>query len=329
MSATARHHHAGHSHVGHSHAGHSHAISSDADLRRLTLALLVNVAFMAVELTAGILASSLALLSDAAHMLTDAGAIGLALFVARLARRRPEGAMTYGFGRAEILSAQVNGLTLVILSAFIVYEAIRRLVAPPHVQASLVLVVALAGIAVNAAAALALMRAQRQSLNVEGALRHNLIDAYAAAATALAAGVILLWGFERADPVASLLIAVPMIVGGVGLVKASGRVFLEAAPKGLDPQQIGFAMAEQQGVIEVHDLHVWEVTSGFPALSAHLLVVADRDCHELRREVERMLGERYGIEHTTLQVEPQAGELLEIQSLQGAHEPGRGGGIGA
>ncbi|HEU0249801.1 MAG TPA: cation diffusion facilitator family transporter [Solirubrobacteraceae bacterium] len=323
MSATAR-----HSHAGHFHAGHSHAVSSDADLRWLTLALLVNVAFMAIELTAGVLASSLALLSDAAHMLTDAGAIGLALFVARLARRRPEGAMTYGFGRAEILSAQVNGLTLVILSAFIVYEAIRRLVAPPHVQASLVLAVGLAGIAVNAAAALALTRAQRQSLNVEGAFKHNLIDAYAAAATALAAGVILLWGFERADPIASLLIAVPMIVGGAGLVKASGRVFLEAAPKGLDPEQIGFAMAEESGVIEVHDLHVWEVTSGFPALSAHLLVVRDRDCHELRKQVERMLAERYGIEHTTLQVEPEASELLEIQSLRTAG-PGTGGRIDA
>lgn len=307
-----------------SHAGHSHSVSTDADLRWLTIALAVNVAFMAVELTAGVIASSLVLLSDAAHMLTDAGAIGLALFVARLARRRPEGAMTYGFGRAEILSAQVNGLTLVILSAFIVYEAIRRLLAPPHVQASLVLVVGLVGILVNVAAALALARAERRSLNVEGALKHNLIDAYASAATAVAAGVILLWGFQRADPIASLLVAVPMIVGGLGLVKASGRVFLEAAPEGLDPEQIGFAMAGQPGVIEVHDLHVWEVTSGFPALSAHLLVGRDRDCHELRREVERVLGERFGIEHTTLQVEPQASELLEIESVRAVRGPGPG-----
>jgi cobalt-zinc-cadmium efflux system protein len=290
----------------------------------MTIALAINVAFMAVEVTVGIVASSLALLSDAAHMLTDAGAIGLALFAARLANRRPQGAMTYGFGRAEILSAQVNGLTLVILSAFIVYEAIRRLLAPPAVQASLVLTIGLAGILVNAAAALALVRAERRSLNVEGALKHNLIDAYASAATALAAGVILLWGFERADPIASLLIAVPMIVGGFGLVKASGRVFLEAAPKGLDPEQIGFAMAAQPGVIEVHDLHVWEVTSGFSALSAHLLVVRSRDCHELRREVEGMLGERFGIEHTTLQVEPEANELLEIESGRTVRGSGSG-----
>jgi cobalt-zinc-cadmium efflux system protein len=305
----------------HSHAGHSHAVSTDADLRRLTVALAINVAFMAIELLAGVLASSLALLSDAAHMLTDAGAIGLALFVARLARRRPEGAMTYGFGRAEILSAQVNGLTLVILSAFIVYEAVRRLIAPPHVEASLVLAVGLAGVLVNAAAALALARAERRGLNVEGALKHNLIDAYASAVTALGACVILLWGFERADPIASLLIAAPMILSGAGLVKASGRVFLEAAPEGIDPEQVGFAMAAQPGVIEVHDLHVWEVTSGFPALSAHLLVARERDCHELRREVEGMLEERFGIGHTTLQVEPEASELLEIEPVRGGDGP--------
>jgi cobalt-zinc-cadmium efflux system protein len=297
-----------------SHA-HPHSISSDADMRWLTLALLVNVAFMAAEVTAGALASSLALLSDAAHMLTDAAAIGLALFAARLARRRPQGAMTYGFGRAEILSAQVNGLTLVILSAFIVYEAIRRLIAPLQVEASLMLVVGLAGVLVNAVAALAIARAQRRSLGVEGALKHNLIDVYASAATALAAAAILLWGVERADPVASLLIAVPMIVSGARLVRSSARVFLEAAPEGVDPERIGYAMAALPGVVEVHDLHVWEVTSGFPALSAHLLVARERDCHELRRQVERKLRESFGIEHTTLQVEHEASRLLDIEPI--------------
>ncbi|HEV3093795.1 MAG TPA: cation diffusion facilitator family transporter [Solirubrobacteraceae bacterium] len=297
-----------------SHAAHPHSISSDADMRWLTLALLVNVAFMAAEVAAGALASSLALLSDAAHLLTDAAAIGLALFAARLARRRPRGAMTYGFGRAEILSAQVNGLTLVILSAFIVYEAIRRLIAPLQVEASLMLVVGLAGVLVNAVAALAITRAERRSLGVEGALKHNLIDVYASAATALAAAAILLWGVERADPVASLLIAVPMIVSGARLVRSSARVFLEAAPEGVDPERIGYAMAALPGVVEVHDLHVWEVTSGFPALSAHLLVARERDCHELRRQVERKL-RAFGIEHTTLQVEHEASRLLDIEPI--------------
>ncbi|HEX3693390.1 MAG TPA: cation diffusion facilitator family transporter [Solirubrobacteraceae bacterium] len=294
--------------------GHSHAVSSDADLRWLGAALALNAGFMAVELVAGILASSLALLSDAAHMLTDAGAIALALLAARLARRQAGGSMTYGFGRAEVLSAQLNGLTLVILSGFIVYEAIARLVSPPHVNGSLMLAIALAGVAVNLGAALVIARAERRSLNVEGALRHNLVDAYAAAGTAVAATVILVWGFQRADPIASLLIALPMIVVGARLVKASARVFLEAAPEGIDPQAIGFAMAAQVGVREVHDLHVWEVTTGFPALSAHLLVAPELDCHALRRTVEAMLAERFAIEHTTLQVEHEPTQLLEIGS---------------
>jgi cobalt-zinc-cadmium efflux system protein len=306
-----------------SHVPHSHAVSSDADLRWLTVALAINAGFMVVEVATGILASSLALLSDAAHMLTDAGAIALALFAARLARRRPAGAMTYGFGRAEVLSAQVNGLTLAILSAFIVYEAARRLVSPPNVHGSLMLAVGLAGVLVNALAALALARAERRTLNVEGALQHNLIDAYASLATALAAGVILLWGFQRADPIASLLIALPMALAGWRLVKSSARVFLEAAPEGFDPQQIGLAMASQPGVVEVHDLHVWEVTDGFPALSAHLLVASDLDCHELRRKVELLLNERFAIEHTTLQVEHQPSRLLEIETVPRA--PGRPG----
>jgi cobalt-zinc-cadmium efflux system protein len=311
------------------HSWHSHAVSSDADLRWLTVALAINLAFMAVELAAGVLASSLALLSDAAHMLTDAGAVGLALLAARLARRRPAGAMTYGLGRAETLSAQANGLTLAILSAFIVYEAIRRLVAPLHVQAAPMLVVGLAGILVNAAAALALARAERRSASVQGALRHNQIDAYASAATALAAATILLWGLRRADPIASLLIAGPTLVVGWRLVKSSARVFLEAAPEGLRPEQIGRAMAAQAGVVEVHDLHVWEVTSGFPALSAHLLVARDADCHELRRRAERMLAERFGIEHTTLQVEHEADQLLEIEPAGARHQSGEAGGAGA
>lgn len=306
----------GHAH----HAGHDHRVSSDADLRWLTSALLVNGGFLMVELIAGILASSLALLSDAAHMLADVAAIGLALFAALLARRRPGGAMTYGFGRAEILSAQANGVALAILSVLILYEAARRLLAPVHVDATLTLGVALAGVLANAAAALLLARARRRSLNVRGALQHNLIDAFASAATALAAATILLWGFERADAIASVVIAVPMALGGYRLVRSSARVFLEAAPVGLDPEQVGFAMASAPGVVEVHDLHVWEVTSGFPALSAHLLVAEDGDAQALRGQVERMLSERFGIEHTTLQVEPQVACLLEIETLDARRE---------
>ena len=294
--------------------GHSHGVSAQTDLRWLTVALAINAGFMLVEVAVGVIASSLAVLSDAAHMLTDAGAIGLALYAARLARRRPKGALTYGLGRAEILSAQANGLTLLILACFIVYEAARRLVHPPAVEASLVLAIGLAGVVVNLAAAVALARANRESLNVEGAFQHNLIDAYASVATAVAAAVILITGFERADPIASVLIAVPMLRSGYKLVKASGRIFLEASPEGLDPDQIGRAMAALPGISEVHDLHVWEVTSGFPALSAHVLVPAGSDCHAKRRELDRLLHDRFGIEHTTLQVEHEGGELLHLET---------------
>jgi cobalt-zinc-cadmium efflux system protein len=298
--------------VEHHHASHSHAVHGNADRGPLITALALILAFMAVEVAAGILAHSLALLSDAAHMLTDAGAIAFSLFALRLAARPAAGAMTFGFKRVEILSAQVNGMTLLILAAFIAYEAIRRLLDPPHVRAGLVLVVALAGVLVNIAAAWTLSKANRRSLNIEGSFQHILVDLYGFIGTAIAAVVILTSGFERADPLVSLLIAGLMARSGYALVKASARVFLEAAPEGLDPQAIGEALVGQAGVVEVHDLHVWEVGSGFPALSAHVLVDADSDCHAARRMMEAMLHERFGLEHTTLQVDHSASRLLEI-----------------
>jgi cobalt-zinc-cadmium efflux system protein len=268
---------------------------------------------MVVEVVAGILAGSLALLSDAAHMLTDAAAIGLSLVAARLAARPARGAMTYGLGRAEILSAQANGVTLLVLAAFVAYEGVRRLVSPPDVEGLLVLVVALAGIVVNLAAAWVLGRAERRSLNVEGSFQHVVTDLYAFIGTVIAACVILATGFDRADPIVSLAIAGLMIRSGSRLVRASGRVFLEAAPEGIDPDAIGRALAGQAGVVEVHDLHVWEVTSGFPALSAHVLVGRDTDCHAARLTLETLLHDSFEIQHTTLQVDHEGSELLQIE----------------
>ena len=297
---------------------HPHEYSSSrADVRRLAGALGLIVGLMAVEVVVGILASSLALLSDAGHMLTDAAAIGMSLVAARLAARPAHGAMTYGLGRAEILSAQANGVTLLVLAALISYEGIRRLVSPPDVHGWPVLAVALAGIAVNLAAAGILAGAERRSLNVEGSLQHVLTDLYAFIGTALAAVVIIATGFDRADAIASLAIAGLMIRSGYGLVRASGRVFLEAAPEGVDPDAIGRALAGQPGVVEVHDLHIWEVTSGFPALSAHVLVGRDTDCHAARRSLEELLHATFDIEHTTLQVEHEGGELLQVEVPRG------------
>ena len=291
---------------------HSHA-HPDADARRLGTAFALIVVFMLVEVVAGIVGSSLALLSDAGHMLTDAVALGLALAAMRLAQRPPAGSFTYGMKRAEILSAQINGVTLLLLGTLIVYEGIRRLIAPPDTEGAIVLVVALVGIAVNLLAARLLAGAERKSLNVEGAFRHVLTDLFAFIATAIAGALILIWGFERADGVASLLIAALMLWASYGLLRDSGRIFMEAAPRGLDPEQIGKALAAEDGVVEVHDLHVWEVTSGMPAISAHMIVSRDADCHQARWHAARLLADRFGVEHSTLQVEHEPGdELLQI-----------------
>ena len=308
-----------HDHAGHSHAGHSHGVRADADRGKLAVALGLILAFMAVEVTIGVIAHSLALLSDAGHMLTDAAAIGFSLLAIRLAARPAKGAMTFGFKRVEILSAQANGVTLLILAAFIAYEAIHRLASPPVVRGWLILIVALLGVLINLIATWTLAQANRESLNVEGSFQHLLTDLYGFIGTAIAAAVILLTGFQRADPIVSLLIAALMTRSGISLVRASGRIFLEAAPEGLDPQEIGRALVSQPSVVEVHDLHVWEITSGFPALSAHVLVGADSDCHAARRAMERMLHERFALDHTTLQVDHAGrGELLEIRPPQAA-----------
>jgi cobalt-zinc-cadmium efflux system protein len=292
---------------------HSHDFA-DADARRLAGALALIMAFLAAEVVAGIIASSLALISDAGHMLTDAVAIALALAALRLAQRPPAGSFTYGLQRAEILSAQVNGITLLLFGALITYEGIRRLIDPPEVEGTLVVVVALIGIVVNLVAARMLAGTERRSLNIEGAFLHIVTDLFAFVATAIAGALILIWGFDRADGIASLLIAALMFWAAYGLLRESGRVFMEAAPKGLDPEAIGEALLHEAGVVEVHDLHVWEVTTGMPAISAHMIVRQDADCHEARWRAARLLAERFGVEHSTLQVEHEPGdELLQIE----------------
>jgi cobalt-zinc-cadmium efflux system protein len=297
---------------GHAHH-HHHAISPDADHRRLGIALALIVGFMVVEVVVGAITSSLALLSDAAHMLADAGAIALALVAARLAGRPASGPMTFGLRRTEVLSAQVNGATLLVVALFIVYEGIRRLVSPPDVPGVPLVVVAVAGVGVNLAATWTLSQAERRSINIEGALQHVITDVAAFAFTAAAGVVILATGFHRADGIAALLVAAIMLRAAYSLLWASGRVFLEAAPLGTDVEVVGRAMAALPGVAEVHDLHVWEVTTGFPALSAHVIVGRDVDCHAARRKLEVLLHDRFELTHTTLQVEHEGGELLAIE----------------
>jgi cobalt-zinc-cadmium efflux system protein len=300
---------------------HDHAhVHPDANVRLLGRALALIVAFLVVEVALGVVAHSLALFSDAAHMLVDAAALGISVWAARLAARPPEGGMTYGFKRAEILSAQVNGATLLVLGLVIVAEAVHRLISPPDVRGGIVVVTAAIGAAVNLAALSQVARANRESLNVEGSYQHLLTDLYAFAATFVAGLIVLTTGWERADPIASLAVAASMLAAAVPLLRRSGRILLEAAPEGIDPAEVGAAMRGVEGVVDVHDLHVWEITSGFPALSAHVLVRPGDDCHGIRRELELLVETRFGITHTTLQVEHAQPELLRIQPLRSDRE---------
>jgi len=296
------------------HAGHSHAVTADTSTGRLVVALALMVAFMAGEVVAGILAHSLALLSDAAHMLTDAGAIGLSLLALRLAARPAAGAMTFGLKRAESLSAQANGGSLLVLAVLIVYEAIHRLVSPPPVSGWTVTIVAVVGIAVNLLATWQLAQANRENMAVEGSFQHVVTDLYAFIGTAIAGVVIVTTGFHRADSIASLLVAALMLRAAYGLLKNSGRVLLEMAPEELSVGEIGDALAAHPHVASVHDLHVWEIGSGFPSLSAHVLVHRGDDCHAIRMQLELLLHDRFGIEHTTLQVDHATGGLVQLRS---------------
>jgi cobalt-zinc-cadmium efflux system protein len=305
----------GHDHAAHSHgaAGHTHGVSADADRRYLSIAFVLIVGFMAFEIVVGILAHSLALLSDAAHMLTDAGALALSLMILRYVQHPGGDAMTYGRRRAEVLSGQANGAVLLVLGLLVIYESVSRLIAPPAVAGLAVTIVAAAGVIVNLAAAWVMAKANRQSLNIEGSFQHIVTDLYAFIGT-LVAGVVIMWtGFDRADAIASLAVAGLMLRSGFDLQRKAIRVLLESAPAGMPPATIGMAMAQSEHVKEVHDLHVWELAPGHPILTAHVLVARGTDCHAIRRDIEHMLHERFNIAHTTLQVDHAPVQLLSVQ----------------
>jgi cobalt-zinc-cadmium efflux system protein len=284
---------------GHDHHDHHR----HADRRALTIALVLLVAFMVGEVAAGIVAGSLALLADAGHMLTDAAALAVALIALRLAARPPQGPWTFGFRRAEILAAQANGITLLLVATWIAYSAVRRLVDPPEVEGGIVLVVALVGVVVNLAATLVLSRADQTSLNIRGAFLHIVTDLAAFAGTALAGALVLLTGWNRFDPIAALLVAALMVRSSWTLLRESGRIFLEGSPAGIEPADVARALLDDPDVVEVHDLHVWTVTSGFALLAAHVLVEPGADCHAARRRLQRLLEDEFDLHHTTLQVD--------------------------
>jgi cobalt-zinc-cadmium efflux system protein len=278
-----------------------------ADRRSLLAALALLAAVTAMEIAFGVIAHSLALLADAGHMLTDLLALATAILAVGIAARPPRGHWTFGLGRVEVLSAQANGISLLLVGAWITYSAVRRLIAPAEVHGGIVLVVAAAGALVNLAAAVVLSRGQSESINVRGAFLHVTTDLAGFAGTAIAGGLILATGWNRFDPIASLVVAGLCFFSAFSLGKATLRIVLEGAPGHIDPETVGRALASDAEVVEVHDLHVWAVTSGFPALSAHVLVREESDCHAVRARLAGELGERFGIDHTTLQVDHAAG----------------------
>jgi cobalt-zinc-cadmium efflux system protein len=279
---------------------HGHA--SPDGRRALVVALALVLGFAAVEGAAGLAAGSLALLADAAHMLSDALALGLALFAAWLARRPATPERSFGWRRAEVLAALANALVLVLLGGWIVWEAALRLTDPPDVTGGWVLAAGVAGLAVNLVA-VRVLHGAGSGLNVRAALLHVLADLASSAGVVAAGIVVLATGWAHADPVAGLLIGVLVILSTAGILRETVGVLLEGAPAGMDPRAVGAAIASTPGVVGVHDLHLWTITSGFPALSAHVLVTAGADCHGIRRELEALLRERFRLTHTTLQVE--------------------------
>ena len=291
---------------------HAQGEQRERDRRVLALALALVVAFTAVEVAVGWFARSLALLADAAHMLGDAGSLALALVAVWMAGKPATPRRSFGYLRAEILAALANGVALVAVSIWIVVEAVDRLRDPPSPLGAWVLAVGVAGLCVNALTAVLLHRAGSRSLNVRAALRHVVADALGSVGVIVAGAIVLATGWTYADPIVSLAIAALVLATAWSVLRDSVAVLLEAAPRGVDAEEVGRAMAAVPGVREVHDLHIWTITSGFPALSAHVLCDGGADCHALRGRLERLLHERFGLDHTTLQVEHAPG-LLEIR----------------
>ena len=301
----------------HAHGDHTHGVSADADRRYLLIALVLLAAFMLGEIIVAVISGSLALLSDAGHMLSDVGAIGAALWAIRLAARPAAGAWTFGWKRAEILSAAANGITLLVVSGIVAVEAITRLIHPPQVDGGPVVVVATAGIAVNIAAAWVLARASRSSLNVQGAFRHVLTDLYGFIGTVIAGIVILATGWTQADAIASLIVVALMLKAAWELLAASGRILLEAAPKTMNLDDVRAHLLATEHVRDLHDLHAWTVTSSLPALSAHIVI--DDACFtegcvpRLLDQLQSCLAGHFDVEHSTFQLEAAA---------HASHEPG-------
>jgi cobalt-zinc-cadmium efflux system protein len=308
-----------HSHAhGHAHAGHAHVQAREANRARMGVALAINLGLVVAAVVGAVVFHSVALVADAGHVLSDVGAIGLALFAAAMAARPARGRRTFGLYRTEILAALANGVALVAVAVFVFVEAAMRLSQPSNVRGLGVLVIGAVGLVGNMVATIALAGGDREDINLEAVLRHSAADALGSLAVLVSGAVVLATGWDRVDPITGLLLGVLILLGSWRLISEPIDVLMEAAPPGVDVAEVGSAMVAIDGVREVHDLHVWTVTSGFPALAAHVRTDPARDPDEVRQKLERELAERFGIEHTTLQmmVEP----LLEIEDRRPAQD---------
>ena len=306
-------------HHGHAHAGvhHEHAHGADRTVNRgrLAVALAINLVLVVAGIVGTVVFHSLALLADAGHILSDVGAIALAMFAAAMAARPAMGRRTFGFYRTEILAALANGLALVAVAVVVFVEGIMRLSNPSDVDGLGVLIVGVVGLVGNLAATVVLAGGDREDINLEAVLRHSAGDALGSLGVVVSGTLVLAAGWERADPIAGMVIGVLILLGSWRLIKEPVDVLMEAAPSGLDVEEVGNVMASVEGVREVHDLHVWTVTSGFPALAAHVRTDPAYNMDEVRHELEHVLDDRFGIEHTTLQMMVE--QLLELEDRRG------------
>ena len=304
----------GHGYASATVAGHVHVRPTVRDgARALTVALTLNAAYTVVEAGAGFATNSVALLADAAHNLSDVLALAVALAAAMLARRPPTPSRSFGYMRAEILSALFNGVLVAVVAVWVGVDAIRRLDDPPSVAGGWLIVVAGVGVVVNVLAAGILHRASPGNLNVRASVVHLGADALSSLGVVAAGALILITDWEVVDPLVAIAIALLVLVGAWHVVADAVHVLLEGAPRGIDTAAVGARLASTPGVRDVHDLHIWEITSGFPALSAHVLVDPGGDCHAMRRQLERILVDEFGIGHTTLQVDHARPDLVQIR----------------
>lgn len=290
---------------GHGHHGHDHGHGRSANSRRLALVLGLVVLYMLAEVAGAILTNSLALLADAGHMLSDAGALALSLFALWIARKPPTAGHTYGFYRTEILAALINGATLVAISAYVFVEAFRRLGTPAEVQGGWMMVVATGGLGINLLGLWILQAGRHDNLNMRGAWLHVLTDALGSVGAMTAGGLIWAFGWAWADPVASVLIGVLVLYSAWGLLRETVSVLMEGAPGHIDVDEVREAIAGADGVLSAHDLHVWTITSGMVALSAHVVAREPVRPGALLRSLQSLLETRFGIDHVTIQIEPE------------------------